>query len=337
MLEPRSLRRVSRGAFWVALALPYLGRAPALSGASWGVPEGGTVQAVPNPGKRVRIAFLAFQNNPFWRPVTDGAQAAKAYLSGHGAQVDYVDLGDKLAAEAVVAGIESALAQHYDGIVVAPIFDGTARIINEAVEEGVPVLNIIAEGATPSKRLAFVGQDALAAGAEIGRFIGERMRGTGTLGVVTGYFGASQHNQRLTGALDYLKAQHPTIKVVGPFENRDKAELAYSIVENMVSANPDLKMVYVTAGGPFGAAKAVRDLGLTGKIGVVGFDHTPDNMQYLQMGEMAALLDQAPFQQAFDATVLLYNYLVAGRRPPSEIIRVRGTLITKPPGPGTPP
>ncbi len=44
-----------------------------------------------------------------------------------------------------VAGIEGALAKKYDGHVVVPIFDGTARIINEATEEGLPVFNIIAE------------------------------------------------------------------------------------------------------------------------------------------------------------------------------------------------
>jgi ribose transport system substrate-binding protein len=307
----------------------------ALPGAGWsaGLPEGGTVEAVANGKKRVRIVFLGFQNNPFWKPVTEGALAAKSYLAGYDASVDYVDLGGTLSAEAVIAGVEAALAKRYDGIVVVPIFDGTARIINEASDAGVPVISIVAEGATPSKRLAFVGQDATAAGAQIGKFIAARMGGAGKLGVITGYFGAAQHTQRTNGALQYLKANAPRIAILGPFENKDKAEAAYSIVEDMVTANPDLRMVYVTAGGPYGAAKAVKDLGLTGKLGVVGFDHTPENVQYLESGEIVGLLDQAPFQQAFDATVMLYNYLVAGRRPPSDTIRVQGSLITRPPSP----
>jgi ribose transport system substrate-binding protein len=295
------------------------------------VPPGGAVAALANGKGHVRIVFLAFQNNPFWKPVTDGALAAKAYLRGFNASVDYVDMGGKLSAEAVVAGIEAALAQRYDGIVVVPVFDGTARIINEAVDAGVPVVTIIAEGTTPSRRLAFIGQDATAAGAQIGRFIAERMKGTGKLGVITGYFGAAQHTQRMNGALDYLKANAPRIATVGPFENQDKAETAYSIVQDMLASNPDLRMVYVTAGGPYGAAKAIKDLGLTGKVGIVGFDHTPDNVQYLKTGEIVGLLDQAPFRQAFDASVILYNFLVAGRRPPTDTIRVEGKLITEPP------
>ncbi|OHZ00426.1 ABC transporter substrate-binding protein [Salinicola sp. MIT1003] len=291
------------------------------------LPDGGTVKAVQKADDEVRIAFLSFQNNPFWKPVTEGAMAAKQYLAPFGGSLDYIDLGNDLSAEAVVSGIEAALAQQYDGIVVVPIFNGTARIINEATEMGVPVFSIIAEGSSPSKRLAFMGQDATAAGQQIGKFIAERMDGSGKLGVITGYFGATQHQMRMNGALDYLKDNAPNIEIIGPFENRDKAENAYSIVQNMYTANPDLEMVYVTAGGPYGAAKAVQDLGLTGQVGVVGFDHTPDNMAYLKTGEMVGLLDQAPFQQAFDSSVMLFNHLVAGTEVPSQI-PVQGNLIT---------
>ena len=225
------------------------------------LPQGGTVAAVENGKGPLKIAFMAFQNNPFWIPVTEGAKAAATYLKDFNAQVDYVDLGDTLNAEAVISGIESAVAQKYDGIVIVPVFDGTERAINEATEAGVPVFNIIAEGSVPSERLAFIGQDAKAAGAQLGEFIAKKLDGKGKVGVITGYFGAAQHNDRMNGALDYLKANAPGIEIVGPFENQDKAEVAYSLVQDMYTANPDLSLVYVTAGGPFGAAKAVKDLG----------------------------------------------------------------------------
>lgn len=296
------------------------------------LPRGGTVEAVENAKGPLKVAFLSFQNNPFWIPVTEGARAAAEYLRDKKTQVDFVDLGDSLNAEAVIAGIESAVAQNYDGIVTVPIFDGTERAINEAADAGVPVVNIIAEGAIPSRRLAFIGQDSVAAGRQLGEFIARKLGGRGKVGVITGYFGAVQHTNRMNGAVNYLEAHAPDIRILGPFENRDTAETAYSIVQDMYTANPDLSLVYVTAGGPFGAAKAIRDLGVTGKVGVVGFDHTPDNLAYIETGEMYALLDQAPFQQAFDSTVMLYNYLVTGKAPAEKNITVNGNIIT-PDGP----
>lgn len=292
------------------------------------LPKGGTVEAVPNTKGPLRIAFLSFQNNPFFFPVRDGALAAAKYLKDRNVQVDYTVLGDNLTAEAVVSGMEAAIAKKYNGIVVLPIFDGTAHIIDEAVDAGIPVLNIIAEGATPSKRLLFIGQDARAAGEEIGKFIEQKTGCKGKVGVITGYFGATQHNDRMNGAIDYLKKACPQIEIIGPFENQDKAEVAYSLTQDMLTRYPDIKMIYVTAGGPFGAAKAVTDQKLIGKVGVVGYDHTPENLEYLKTGAMVGLLDQAPFQQAFDGTVRLYNYLVTGKAPEQKVIRVQGTILT---------
>ena len=304
----------------------FLGFASVVS--SQELPKGGTVKAVPNTKGPLRIAFLSFQNNPFFFPVRDGALAAAKYLKEQNTTVDYTVLGDNLTAEAVISGIETAIAKKYNGIVVVPIFDGTARIIDEAVDAGIPVGNIIAEGATPSKRLFFIGQDAKAAGEQIGKFIEQKTGGTGKIGVITGYFGATQHNDRMNGAIDYLKKACPKIEIIGPFENQDKAEVAYSLTQDMLTRHPDLKIVYVTAGGPFGAGKAVEDQKLVGKVGVVGFDHTPENLEHLKTGAIIGLLDQAPFQQAFDGTVLLYNSLVTGQAPEQKIIRVQGTILT---------
>ena len=48
----------------------------------------------------------------------------------------------------------------------------------------------------------------------------------------------------------------------------------------------------------------------------------------MKTGAIIGLLDQAPFQQAFDGTVILYNNLVTGQAPEQKIIRVQGTILT---------
>jgi ribose transport system substrate-binding protein len=289
----------------------------------------GNVKAVDKkPAKKLRLAFLSFQNNPFFFPVRDGALAAKKYLSGYNTDVDYIVCGDDLTAEKVIAAMETAIAKKYDGIAVLPIFDGTEVVINKAVDKGIPVINFIAEGSKPSKRLTFIGQDAYAAGQDVGKLIQEKTGGKGKVGVITGYFGATQHENRKNGALDYLKKNCPDIKIIGPFENKDAAETAYVQTKDMITANPDLKMIYVTAGGPFGAAKAVKDLGLTGKIGIVCYDHIPENLKYVKSGEIIAAFSQDPFGQGFDSLVYLYNYIVAGQKPPADFIPIKPDIVT---------
>lgn len=78
----------------------------------------------------------------------------------------------------------------------------------------------------------------------------------------------------MNDAIDYPKKACPKIEIIGPFENQDKAEVAYSLTQDLLTRHLNLKMVDVTTGGPFGVAKAVQDQKLVGKVGVVGFDHT---------------------------------------------------------------
>jgi len=293
------------------------------------LPAGGNVKAVNQlPDKPLRIAFLSFQNNPFWFPVRDGALAAKEYLANYNTTVDYIVMGEDMTSDRVVAAMEGAIAKEYDAIAVIPLFDGTELVINRAVDEGIPVFNFIAEGAVPSKRLAFMGQDAMAAGRLMGETIEKMIGGSGKVGVISGVFGATQHEQRMHGATDYWEQSVPGIEVVGIYENRDRAETAYTLTKDMLTAHPDLKIVYVTAGGPFGAAKAIQDEGLTGKVGVVCYDHIPENLEYIRSGEIVAAVAQDPFGQGFDSNVYLYNYLVAGQKPPADFLPVKLDVCT---------
>lgn len=292
------------------------------------LPEGGHVKAVDKlPSKPLRLAFLCFQNNPFWFPIRDGAKAATQYLKNFNTTVDYIVMGDDLKAEKVVAAMETAIAKKYDGIVVSPFADGTETVIDKAVDAGIPVVTIIGESSKPSKRLTFIGQDAVAAGALAGKIMAEAMGGQGKIGIITGNLSTVQHEQRRKGAEDFIKNNYPNIQIIGVWEAHDKAELTYSIARDMITANPDLKMIYCTAGGPFGAAKAIQDLKKTGQIGVVCYDWVPDNVKYVKSGEIIAAISQDPFGMAFDSLVTLYNYIVGGIKP-DPVIRVQQDVLT---------
>jgi ribose transport system substrate-binding protein len=319
----RKLLKHTMGAMALATGLAVT---PVIAG---NVPEYATVESTGPAESAKRIAFLTFQNNPFWNFVREGATAGTDYLAPMNTTVDYIVMGDDLTVESVVAGIESAVVRGYDGIVVVPIFDGAGPAIDAAAGAGVPVISIIAKGSVDDKALAFIGSNATKAGEQSGAFIADKLGGKGKVGVITGYFGATQHDQRMNGMIDYIKANHPGIEIVGPMENRDQAEAAYSITTDFMTANPDLNLVYVTAGGPHGAAKAIEDLDLVGKVGVFGYGHFPPLPDYLESGSMVGLLDQAPKTQAFDSVVRMHNYLVTGKAPEASVLEVDGTILTK--------
>jgi ABC-type sugar transport system substrate-binding protein len=270
------------------------------------------------PEKPLKLAFLGFQNNPFWNSVKDGAMAAKDYLSNYNTTVDYIVMGDVLDAKTVVAGIETAVAKEYDGIVVTPFSDGTETAINKAVEKGIPVITLYGESTKECDRLTFIGQDCYAAGQLAGEMIAEFMENKGKYGIITGNFTVTPHELRKKGAEDYL-SQFEGIEEVGVFEAKDKAELTYNYAKDMITANPDIKAIYMTAGGPFGAAKAVKDMGKTGEIFVLGYDEVPENLKFVRTGEMT-IIGQDPSGVSFDGLVRMYNYIVAGVEPVADFI-----------------
>jgi ABC-type sugar transport system substrate-binding protein len=105
------------------------------------------------------------------------------------------------------------------------------------------------------------------------------------------------------------------ITLVGEWMNNDKAETAYSLATDMMTVNPDLKGIYVTAGGPSGAAKAVEDAGKTGQIAIVCHDVLAESAPYIESGAVKACLDQDPFNQGYQPVVAAFNKLVAGQTP----------------------
>lgn len=280
---------------------------------------GATIKAMGPAPKPIRLAMLSFQGSSFWEAVDKGIVSATAYLKPLNTTVDYIQLGTNLTAEVVVAGIDGALAKQYDGIATVPIFDGTVAKVNEAVAAGVPFVAFIADSAQKSNRTVGMGQLAYDAGKSAGEFIVKQLGGKGKIAVITGYLGAAQHDARMNGALDFLKKEHPEIAIVGPFECKDDDATACSQATNAMTSNPDLSLIYVTAGGSEAVAKAVRDAGMTGKVGVVGYDNLPEKQQYKEGGEILALVDQAPARQSFDALVMLHNMIGFGTKYPSDV------------------
>lgn len=276
----------------------------------------------------IRIAFLGWANNPFHDEIKKGAVAAGEDLAQYNVTVDYIVMGEDITLDRVVSSLEDAIVQQYDGIICIPAFDGTEVYINKAVDAGIPVITCVAEGSKPSERLFFYGQNAEQAGELAGQLIEEYTGGEGKVGVITGILGATQHELRKNGALEYLEANVPGVDIVGVFENNDKAEIAYTLTKDMLTADPDLKCIYVTAGGPFGAAKAIQDLGLTGQVSVIGFDWLPDSLKYVESGEIVALISQDPFGQSYDTCTMMYEYLMTGEKPADEIVDVEPLVVT---------
>lgn len=279
-----------------------------------------------NPSEPLKFAFLGYANNPFYDLVYDGVKEAKACLALHDVTLDIIDLGAEETAEILNNGIDAAIVQGYDGILCLPFSSGSENYIDKAVDKGIQVVTLYGESAIPTKRLVFIGQDNHSAGQIIGEEIfaqvGE-IEGA-KFATITAYFPSENLEIKRTTASKYLTDRGYTD--VGGYEAFDSAETTFQLTRDLLTAHPDLKAIYCVGGGPYGAAEAVEEMGMTGQVFVIGHDETSENLEYVKNGQMT-VLGQNPAGVSFDGCMYLYNKVVADQDPPEENVAAFSAII----------
>jgi len=291
-------------------------------------PPGKTLYGLPvdqKASKPIRIAEIMVQNNPFGRAVKEGADYAKAILKGRNATVDWISVPD-FDPQKFEAAMQNVITAQYNAVALFGLSEALQPVVDKAVSAGILVYTFNTEPGMKSKRQAYWGQDGFAGGAKCGQLLADAMGDKGKYAIITGSFNVLGHELRRKGAHSVLD-KYPNMKLVGEFENQDKAEEAYNITQNLLTSNPDLGGIYVTAGGPFGAAKAIKDAGLTGKVKLVCHDWMTETVAYVRSGEVTAVLDQDPFNQGYAPIIAAFNKLVAGTNP-KEVNWFEGDVAT---------
>ena len=277
--------------------------------------EGKVMPVDKKPERPLKIAVLGLENNPFWIPVKAGTLAAAETLKEYNTIVEWIVPGDDHTARIFGNAIETAITQKYDAIATIAGDAGMVPYINKAVEAGIPVATFDSETATENKRLFFMGGDEYTLGRTAGEAMAKALDGKGKVAIITGFLAVEAHELRRQGFEDYLKENAPGIEIVGVVENQDKADLAFTQAKDFMTAYPDLAGIYVTAGGPFGAAKAVEDSGKTDVVQVISFDMVDETMEFVKKGVIYATIALDPFNVGRDPAIRLYNYLVGNIAP----------------------
>lgn len=279
------------------------------------------------PSKTVRIAYLAYENNPFWEMqkvgMNDAIKEAKA--AGLDLQVDFNVVSEKLDPTLMVAAIENSIVQKYDGIYMFPINESMIPALQKAADAGIKIGHIAVD-IEGSPRMISVGQDLYNAGKTAGYLMIKQTGGKGKVAIITGQFGVTAHELRTQGFKDALK-ECPTMEAVGITEAHDSSDESYAQAQNFMSANPDLVGIYLTAGGPFGAARAVEEAGKVGKVFVIGHDVTEQHIPYVKSGAMVTIHQHETWQN-HDVIVYLYNAIVDGKMPPSPTMHPSAEIVT---------
>lgn len=223
-----------------------------------------------------------------------------------------------------IAIIESELSKGIDGLIVQTADPNQLKpVIEKARAKGIPVINT-------NNTQEVEGYDGFcgARGEDIGKLMAEtlvqNLKGEGTWAKATGFKGgevagkvaflvdlpgSTNLETRVKGARDYLK-QFPGIKDVGVYDTTASVDKGQEVVNNILTANPDLKAIISVASGSTAAAGlAVKQRGLKGKVIIVGMDLLTQSLELMKEGYIAACIGQNPYMQGYLPVKLIYEYL----------------------------
>ncbi len=206
---------------------------------------------------------------------------------------------------AMVSAFEQAIAKKPNGIVVVGFEPSLDAIVNKAIDAGIPVVTVDADLPT-SKRLAFVGTGNINAGRMGGEKMAEMIGQKGKVAIMTKP-GQSNLEERVQGYQEAF-SKYPGIEVVQIADTQSDPVIAAQAAASLLQKYPDLAgIVCVEGAGGAGAATAVKEAGLSGKVKVIAMDRGNEVIQAIEEGTISATVAQQTALMPYYATQILYN------------------------------
>ncbi|MBB6732451.1 substrate-binding domain-containing protein [Cohnella zeiphila] len=257
------------------------------------------VELQPAPDERKQVVLLAkSKNGDYWNTIKMGAEAA-AKEFGVQLTFDGADEEDDVARQQEL--VRQYVAYGADAIVLAASDYGKlAEDVDNAVRKGVPVVAVDSEVAS-NRISSFIGIDNYKAGREAADKLKELAGSKGRFVILGSSPDDRNDEQRKKGIVDEWSAA-PGMSVArtlycGPSVSACESQVR-SVVEDRAPAPVD-GILALNAAASVGAAEALRQTGTDGRIKLVAFENSLEELEWLQEGVIQATLIQNPFTMGY--------------------------------------
>lgn len=277
----------------------------------------------------VKIAIIGYSNNPFFVNVKNGADTANKVLKAFGGSVDWINAGTNIDVPTVNTAVQAASTQGYNGIGFFIAGDGNCPIIKALSPKiAMGVYNSEIPCVAPSGGVIDYSQASYSAGKNSAKELLKALNGKGgKVGIITNLFSSPSNEKRRQGFIDGLEGSSVTIVNKG-VEAHDSASETATAAQNYLQSTPDLVAIYCTAGGPFGAAQAVKAAGKEKDVKVIGYDITAENIAALKDGSLYGVTGQDAFGQGYNVAIALFNAAVTGKKPTEVNVAAVSPFVT---------
>ena len=261
--------------------------APAAPAADSGAAPAAGAEAKPY----IPIISKGFQHQ-FWQAVKAGAEQAATDLN-----VDITFEGPETEAmvDKQIEMLQAALAKNPAAICLAALDTQAAiPLLEEAQAKGIPVVGFDS-GVDSDIPVATASTDNIAAAALAADKMAELIGGAGQVAVLVHDQTSRTGIDRRDGFVNRIAEAYPDIEIVnidyGAGDHLKSTDLAKAVMQ----ANPELKGYFgANEGSIIGVLNAVTELGMEGKLVVIGYDAGKQQKDAIRSGLEAGAISQDP-------------------------------------------
>lgn len=285
------------------------------------------------PATEFTVAGVVFQDDQFMKSMVQGYTDAG---TKYGLKVLTANTNNDQAKEAEL--IQTYIAQKVDGIAIAPLSqDASIVSLKDAASKGIKVAitNMNLKG-DPSFLAGGYTSDDSTNGKIVGTNAAEFIKAniTGAVNVARVDFDdqiPDQSKARWSGfytGLDEAGVTYTKVAAVSSHVQDD----AITKVSDMLTANPEINIIWAcNDGSTIGAAMAVKQAGLAGKVFVFGYDGGDQQTSMILSGDniLIGVVAQDPYAQGYRAVESLALTLLGKTNPDAgKITVVPGTYLS---------
>lgn len=195
--------------------------------------------------------------------------------------------------------VNQALDENVDALILAASdYKQLVEVTEKAYDRKIPVI-LIESLVDTDKIHSYIATDNIDAGRKAGNTLVEIAGTECNVAIMNFIKGTSSADDREKGLLEVI-SQYPLINVVAKEYCFSNLKHAINLTRNIVANYKNLDaIVALNSVSSEGVAQAIDELGLGGKVKVIAFDSTINEIDYLEEGIIHATIIQNPFAMGY--------------------------------------
>ncbi|WP_159456337.1 LacI family DNA-binding transcriptional regulator [Intestinibacillus massiliensis] len=232
-------------------------------------------------------------------------------------------------AAAQAACLRALCGQGVAGVVCSPMEDAAVYDALAALDAAhIPVVTVNSD-LEDAPRLCFVGQDVEQSGKVAARLASLLLGASGEIGVLSSRESLRSVEQRKRAFEGYLTENYPAIRIAETIDTHESPALAYEGTADMLRRRPGLDGLFITCGCVPDICRAVRDLGLAGRLKILCYERYAGIVELVRGGEIACTISGDLVEQGRLAMRLLFEHIIYDRTPAQKEIYTKNEILLR--------